>query len=140
VSSQAHTGRGVRALLLGLALTYVVVLLIAPLAGIAYYALKPGFGSIVDTLQLRDVQHAFYLTAVIMFVAVVVTGVLGIVVALVLVRDRFAGKAFRRSSTCRSPSPPSSSGLWRFCSSGRRGGSSRSSRRRGSRSCSRCPR
>jgi sulfate transport system permease protein len=93
VSSQAHTGRGVRALLLGLALTYVVVLLIAPLAGIAYYALKPGFGSIVDTLQLRDVQHAFYLTAVIMFVAVVVTGVLGIVVALVLARDRFAGKA-----------------------------------------------
>lgn len=93
MSSQAHTGRGVRALLLGLALTYVVVLLIAPLAGIAYYALKPGFGSIVDTLQLRDVQHAFYLTAVIMFVAVVVTGVLGIVVALVLARDRFAGKA-----------------------------------------------
>jgi len=93
VSSQAHSGRGVRALLLGLALAYVVVLLIAPLAGIAYYALKPGFGSIVDTLQLRDVQHAFYLTAVIMFVAVVVTGVFGIVVALVLARDRFAGKA-----------------------------------------------
>ena len=82
-----------RALLLGLALAYVVVLLIAPLAGIAYYALKPGFGSIVDTLQLPDVQHAFYLTAVIMLVAVVVTCVLGIVVALVLARDHFPGKA-----------------------------------------------
>ena len=85
-------GRGVRALLVGVALSYVVVLLLAPLGGITYYALKAGLGTIGDTFRLPDVQHAFYLTAVIMIVAVIVTGVLGVVVALVLARDTFAGK------------------------------------------------
>ena len=81
-----------RALLVGVALTYVVVLLVAPLAGITYYALESGLGTIGQTFSQADVQHAFYLTAVIMVVAVVVTGVFGVVVALVLARDAFPGK------------------------------------------------
>jgi len=73
-------------------LLYVAVLLLAPLAGIVYYALREGTGAIGDTFSEPDVRHAFYLTAIIMVVTVVVTTVFGIVVALVLARDRFIGK------------------------------------------------
>ena len=81
-----------RALMLSVALLYVVVLLLAPLGGIIYYALKQGVGEIGHTFRQPDVQHAFYLTAVIMVVTVIVTTCFGIIVALVLARDRFIGK------------------------------------------------
>lgn len=78
--------------MLSVALLYVVVLLLAPLAGIIYYALKEGVGEVGYTVRQSDVQHAFYLTAVIMVVTVIVTTFFGIIVALVLARDRFIGK------------------------------------------------
>ena len=83
-----------RALLVSVALFYVVVLVLAPLGGIVYYAFKSGFGVISQTFSQPDVMHAFYLTAVIMLIAVAVTGVFGVLVALVLARDRFRGKSF----------------------------------------------
>ena len=92
-SAHARRGRLGRALLVALALFYVLVLLLAPLGGIVYYALRSGVGPIGETFSLPDVQHAFYLTVVIMVVAVAVTGVFGILVALVLARDRFPGKS-----------------------------------------------
>jgi sulfate transport system permease protein len=51
-------------------------------------------GAIGQTFSQSDVVHAVYLTFVIMLITVVVTGVMGIVVALVLARDRFRGKPF----------------------------------------------
>jgi len=81
-----------RAGLVALALVYVLLLLVAPLAGIIYYALKSGIGEIGTTFSQPDVRHAFYLTAVIMLITVVVTTVFGVVVAMVLARDRFVGK------------------------------------------------
>jgi len=83
-----------RALLVSVALFYVVVLVLAPLGGIVYYAFKSGFGVISQTFSQPDVMHALYLTAVIMLIAVAVTGVFGVLVALVLARDRFRGKSF----------------------------------------------
>jgi sulfate transport system permease protein len=56
-----------------------------------YSALKSGLGAVARTFTQSDVLHAFYLTTVIMVITVLVTSVLGIVVALVLVRDRFPG-------------------------------------------------
>ena len=91
-SAHARRARLVRALLVALALAYVLVLVLLPLAGITYYALKSGLGTIGETFSQPDVLHAFYLTAVIMVVAVVVTSTFGIIVALVLARDRFPGK------------------------------------------------
>ena len=91
-SRDARQGRRVRALMLGAALLYVGILLVAPLAGIAWSALKGGLGTVWDTLQQPDVLHAFYLTVVITVVTVVVTSVFGVIVALVLSRDRFPGK------------------------------------------------
>ena len=72
---------------------YVAVLLIVPLIGIVYTAVKPGLSTIVETFQREDVRHAFYLTAIITFWTVLVTTVLGVVTAWVLVRQRFRGRA-----------------------------------------------
>ena len=81
-----------RAGLVALALVYVLVLLVGPLAGIIYYALKSGIGEIGTTFNQPDVRHAFYLTAVIMLITVAVTTVFGVIVAMVLARDQFVGK------------------------------------------------
>jgi sulfate/thiosulfate transport system permease protein len=75
-----------------LAVAYVAVLVVAPLAGIAWAGLKAGWSTVRETFAAADVQHAFLLTAVITAVTVVVTAVFGVVVALVLTRDRFPGK------------------------------------------------
>jgi sulfate transport system permease protein len=88
----ARRGRLQRALMVGVALSYVAVLLLAPLAGIMYYGLKSGLGPIGDTFRQSDIQHAFYLTFVIMLVTVAVNTVFGVIVALVLTRDHFPGK------------------------------------------------
>jgi sulfate/thiosulfate transport system permease protein len=85
--------QAVRASLVGVALLYVVVLIVAPLGGIVYYGLRSGFGVITDTFSQSDVAHAFYLTFLIMLIAVAVTTVFGIVVAFVLARDHFPGKS-----------------------------------------------
>lgn len=93
IAGQSRRGRAARALLVGVALAYVLVLIVAPLAGIVYYGLRSGFGAIGDTFGQTDVVHAFYLTFLIMLIAVVVTTVLGLAVAFVLARDDFRGKS-----------------------------------------------
>ena len=82
----------VRGGLLALALLYLTALLLAPLAGILFSALKDGFGTIAETLTLPDVRHALFLSAVITVEAVVVCSVMGAVTAWVLVRHRFVGR------------------------------------------------
>jgi sulfate/thiosulfate transport system permease protein len=84
--------RRIRALLLMLAISYVAALLLLPMVGIAWTALKPGWHVIRDTFGAADVRHAFLLTAVITAITVVVTGLFGVIVAWVLVRQRFIGR------------------------------------------------
>ena len=91
-NADARRGRLVRGVMLAVALVYVSILLLAPLAGIFVYALKSGFGTIGQTFSEPDVRHAFLLTFVIMAITVVVTTFFGVIVALVLARDRFPGK------------------------------------------------
>jgi len=79
-------------ILLAVALAYVLVLLLGPLAGIIYNAFKSGVSVVGQTFTQPDVLHAFYLTFVIMLVTVVVNTVFGVIVALTLARDRFPGK------------------------------------------------
>ena len=74
------------------AVVYVGVLVVAPLIGIAVAAVKPGLSGWLRTLGQHDVLHAYQLTALITLETVVVTGVLGVIVALVLSRDRFPGR------------------------------------------------
>jgi sulfate/thiosulfate transport system permease protein len=71
---------------------YVTVLLLVPLVGIVWTALRPGIPVLRDTFSSPDVRHAFYLTAVITVITVAVTTVLGVITAWVLVRQRFVGR------------------------------------------------
>jgi sulfate/thiosulfate transport system permease protein len=73
---------------------YVGVLLLVPLVGIVYTALQPGISKITETFSLPDVRHAFYLTAIITVITVLITGVFGVITAWVLVRQRFVGRSF----------------------------------------------
>jgi sulfate transport system permease protein len=79
--------------LTGVTLAYVVVLVVAPLIGIAVAALKPGLSTWKSTISDPFARHAYLLTGIITLETIVVTAVLGVVVALVLARDRFAGRA-----------------------------------------------
>ena len=91
--SAAARRRLVHAGLTAIALLYVGILVLAPLFGIAWQALKVGWDQIWATLTSPDVLHAFQLTAIITVITVVVTTVFGVIVALVIARDRFPGKA-----------------------------------------------
>jgi sulfate/thiosulfate transport system permease protein len=75
------------------AVGYVLALVVAPLVGIAVAAAKPGWSVWRETLTAPDVRHAYLLTALITAETVAVTAVLGVVVALVLSRDRFPGRS-----------------------------------------------
>jgi sulfate/thiosulfate transport system permease protein len=86
------TSRPVRIALITVAVLWVGVLLLAPLGGIIWTAIKGGWQIVTDTLAATDVRHAFLLTVIIAVVTVVVTAVFGTIVALVLARDRFPGR------------------------------------------------
>lgn len=86
--------RLVRAALLGVALLYVGMLLLLPLIGIIVTALKGGWALIGNTFGDAQVRHAFLLTGIIAVITVAITTVFGIIVAWVLVRQRFHGRAF----------------------------------------------
>jgi sulfate transport system permease protein len=83
-----------RGLIVGGCLAYVAFLLLFPLIGIVATALEPGIGIVRETLALPDVQHAFVLTFIITIITVAVTTLFGLIVAWVLVRQRFTGRSF----------------------------------------------
>jgi sulfate transport system permease protein len=82
----------VRGLLLGVTLTYVSILLLAPLTAIVWSTASKGWGIVAETFSAPDVRHAYWLTAIITVVTVAVTAFFGLITALVLARDRFPGK------------------------------------------------
>jgi sulfate transport system permease protein len=82
-----------RALLAIAAVGYVAILLLLPLIGIVAKALEPGIGIVRETLAQPEVQHAFLLTGIITVITVLVTTFFGLVVAWVLVRQRFVGRS-----------------------------------------------
>jgi sulfate transport system permease protein len=86
--------RWTRAGLLAIVIGYVGILLLLPLGSIIWTASKQGWATIRETFTTPDVQHALYLTAVIAAITVIVTAVFGVIVAWVLVRQRFRGRSF----------------------------------------------
>src|SRR4029077_7812782 len=60
--------------------------------GIALAAIDAGWTTWKATLTDPDALHAYYLTGIIPVVTVAVTGVFGLMVAIVLARDRFPGR------------------------------------------------
>jgi sulfate transport system permease protein len=94
-SSGAVRGRQrfVRVAMTVAALGYVAILLLLPLAGIVTKAFEPGLKIVGDTLARPEVQHAFLLTGIITVITIVTTTFFGLVVAWVLVRQRFVGRS-----------------------------------------------
>jgi sulfate/thiosulfate transport system permease protein len=76
-----------------IAVLYVGVLVVAPLIGIAWAALRSGLSTWTATLSQPDVVHAYVLTGIITAITIVVSTVFGVVVALVVARDRFPGRS-----------------------------------------------
>ena len=93
LGTQVAKARRGRRVLLALALAWVALLLLLPLAAIFWTVARAGFSSVTHTLTQPDVLHAFQLTAIITVITVLVTGVFGVIVAWVLVRQRFHGRS-----------------------------------------------
>ena len=91
-NADARRGRVVRGVMIVGGILYVSILLLAPLGGIVWSAVKSGFGTVTSTITSSDAFHALYLSGVIMLLTVVVTGFFGLIVAVVLARDQFPGK------------------------------------------------
>jgi sulfate/thiosulfate transport system permease protein len=76
----------------GLALAYVGILVLVPIAVLVYRSLEPGLGTFFDALRDPNAQHAFQVTAVVALSSVAIDAVFGIAVAILLVRYRFPGR------------------------------------------------
>jgi sulfate transport system permease protein len=76
----------------GLVVLYLTFLLVIPVVLVFWRTFENGVGPVVDGLTSSATLHAFQLTAVLAFYAVVANTVFGVVTALLLVRHRFHGK------------------------------------------------
>jgi sulfate/thiosulfate transport system permease protein len=97
IRPQKNIVRGGRASRVGLrsvAIGYLAVLLIIPVIVIVIKAFEDGAGHVFDTLTTPEAQHAFWLTLIMVAVAIPLNTIFGIACALVLVRHNFRGKAF----------------------------------------------
>ena len=83
---------GVRLVLRLAVLAYLTLLLVLPVALVLVRTFEGGLGAVVDSLMTESSLHAFQITAVVTFYAVLANTVFGVVAALLLVRRRFRGK------------------------------------------------
>src|SRR5918997_4545633 len=77
----------------GVALGYLGLLLALPVGIVFYRALEKGVGPLLESLTTPEAMHAFWLTLVMVAVAVPLNTLFGVLCALVLVRQSFRGKA-----------------------------------------------
>jgi sulfate transport system permease protein len=75
-------------------LTYLGLLLAAPVAMIMFRTFEDGITPVINSLTTAEAQHAFWLTFLMVAIAVPLNTVFGIVMALLMVRKRFPGKWF----------------------------------------------
>ena len=76
------------------ALGYLALLLIFPVILVCYEAFGEGIAHAWESVTTPEAQHAFYLTMLMVAIAVPLNTVFGVLTALVLVRHDFRGKAF----------------------------------------------
>jgi sulfate/thiosulfate transport system permease protein len=75
------------------ALGYLFLLLGLPVGFVFYRAFEHGIGTLWHSITTPEAQHAFWLTCVMVLVAVPLNTLFGVLTSLVLVRQRFRGKA-----------------------------------------------
>ena len=88
----ASPGVLVRPALKGVALLYLTFLLVIPVALIFYRTFENGIQPVIDGLTDPATVHAFQITAVVAFWAVVANTIFGVTTAILLVRHDFRGK------------------------------------------------
>jgi sulfate transport system permease protein len=76
-----------------LALGYLALLLGIPVALVFVNAFQDGIGAAWNAVTTPEAQHAFYLTLVMVAVAVPLNTIFGVLAALAIVRQRFRGRA-----------------------------------------------
>lgn len=84
--------KGVRRLLIGLALGYLGLFLVIPLVTVFAAALEKGFGVYIASITEPDARSAILLTLVAVLIAVPVNMIFGIAAAWALTKFKFAGK------------------------------------------------
>jgi sulfate/thiosulfate transport system permease protein len=90
--SDAVRRAGIRWGLRLLALAYLTLLLLLPLGLVLWKTFQSGLGPIVDSLTSAQTVHAFQITIVVAFYAVLANTVFGVGASLLIVRHRFRGK------------------------------------------------
>ena len=75
------------------ALAYLVLLLGIPVGLVFWNAFQDGFAAALDAVTTPEAQHAFYLTFLMVAVAVPLNTIFGVLAALAIVRQRFRGRA-----------------------------------------------
>jgi len=74
------------------ALGYLALLIVLPVAMVFYRTFEQGIGAAWAAVTTPPAQHAFYLTVVIALIAVPLNAIFGVLTALLLARGRFPGK------------------------------------------------
>jgi sulfate/thiosulfate transport system permease protein len=75
------------------ALGYLGLLLAAPVGLVFYRAFEHGLGPAWDAVTTPEAQHAFWMTILMVAVAVPANTLFGVITAIALVRHRFRGRA-----------------------------------------------
>jgi sulfate/thiosulfate transport system permease protein len=88
--TDARSRIGLRVVALG----YLALLLVAPIGMVFYRTFEHGAGAAWDSVTAPDAVHAFWLTLLMVAIAVPANTIFGVAMALLLVRGRFRGKAF----------------------------------------------
>jgi sulfate transport system permease protein len=81
-----------------IALGYLFLLLAAPVGLVFYRTFENGLGPAWEAVTTPEAQHAFWMTLVMVGVAVPINTVFGVITAIVLVRQRFPGKALMNAA------------------------------------------
>jgi sulfate transport system permease protein len=84
--------RPARLLLRSVALGYLALLLVLPVAAVVWRAFSAGVAPVWQAVTAPDALHAFWLTALTAAIAVPLNTLFGVACAVVLVRHRFPGR------------------------------------------------
>ena len=80
------------------ALGYIFLLLAAPIGLVFFRTFENGFGPAWEAVTTPEAQHAFWLTMVMVAIAVPINTVFGVITAIVLVRQRFPAKSLMNAA------------------------------------------
>ena len=75
-----------------IALAYLAALLVVPVGMVFHRALEPGLAAVWASVTTPEAMHAFYLTCIVVGIAVPLNAIFGVATAWLLVRRRFPGR------------------------------------------------